>query len=131
MHPIISVILSLLILSGSMNISLAKHYCGGKLKEAGLTFGQDFKGCGMENDEGCAEFLTIPCCENHFQELSLEDEYSASFNPDLKASIIALIPVLYPVFLPFYGNSVKFPFYYHPPDQLTEVFLPLTGVFII
>jgi hypothetical protein len=117
-----------------MNVSLASHYCGGKLKEVAFTFGSEFSGCGMEEDadaKACdTDAVDETCCQNHFQELSIEDDYSLSGNIDLKANVIALLPVLAALFYSYPDLQQEF-YSYNPPENLTSVSLSLIRVFLI
>jgi hypothetical protein len=134
MQKFISILMSLLILTSSMKVSLASHYCGGKLKKVAFTFGSEFGGCGMEEDsdtKACdTDSIDETCCQNHFQELSIEDDFSVSTNFELKASVIALLPVLFSLLFPVYtfGADISS---YAPPEDLTTVSLPLISVFLI
>jgi hypothetical protein len=126
--------MSLLILTSSMNVSLASHYCGGKLKKVAFTFGSEFGGCGMEEDsdtKACdTDSIDETCCQNHFQELTIEDDYSLSGNIDLKINVIALLPVLAALFYSA-PNLQQNIFSYNPPENLTSVSLSLIRVFLI
>jgi hypothetical protein len=134
MQKFLSILMSLLILTSSMNVSLASHYCGGKLKEVTLIYGSDFDGCGMEDDadtKACTtDSIDETCCQNHFQELSIEDDYSISGKLDLKANVIALLPVLVSLFSSAPDVHLNF-FSYNPPENLTSVSLSLIRVFLI
>jgi hypothetical protein len=134
MQKFISILMSLLILTSSMNVSLASHYCGGKLKEVAFTFGSEFGGCGMEEDsdtKACdTDSIDETCCQNHFQELIIEDDYSLSGNIDFKANVTALLPVLVALFYSAPDIHQEF-LSYNPPENLSSVSLSLIRVFLI
>jgi hypothetical protein len=60
-----------------MHFMLARHYCGGQLAEASVTFGAEVSTCGMEkcNPETGIPMLSFTnnCCQNHYLIFALND----------------------------------------------------------
>ncbi len=83
MRKIISISLSLLLLVSSANLTLATHFCAGKAVETELSLVKGGVGCGMADaeklaavDTDIAQFSPVPCCENTYQVIAVEDDFN-------------------------------------------------------
>ncbi len=134
-----SILFTLIFLLGSLNLSVAYHYCGGELAQASIYFGNGQTDCGMN----CTNTLPpetdhnhllspAPCCIDDFAEFeqgeypfakanqSLSDELKPFVTHDTSGTIKLLRGI--------YNNSE---IYSNPPPLSPEVSLPFIQVFII
>lgn len=73
-------------LTSHLGFAVGTHYCGGIAVEAKLMIGHEHLDCGMagmdnecENkSEGKTYLDKIPCCENDYLSVEVEDEYKLS-----------------------------------------------------
>lgn len=81
MKKLISILLSVLILTSSVGVSFATHFCRGKVYNRSINFLSDsMPGCGMETDAygKCLNSETQfekRCCENEITSYQIEDSY--------------------------------------------------------
>lgn len=65
----------------NLGFTMSTHYCGGRLANSALTFGQGSIGCGMESEQiACDQSYkeTVEkksCCENDFAKVQIEQDY--------------------------------------------------------
>lgn len=85
MRKAIAISLSLILLLSNVGITLASHYCGGLAVESQFMIGANNLDCGMPDmDATCAStdaantVQSIPCCENHYTTVSVEDGFTVS-----------------------------------------------------
>jgi hypothetical protein len=86
MKRIIALFLSILMLASTAGVSLATHYCKGKVYKSSICFiSGNPLGCGMEKntDSGTVNdnfSISSNCCKNHSQTLHVEDSYKTTSN---------------------------------------------------
>ncbi|HLN72311.1 MAG: HYC_CC_PP family protein [Methylococcaceae bacterium] len=81
MKNILTIVLASFILISGMHLSVARHFCGGKLADVNISFTEAVAACGMEADaSACAthEKATSDCCRNEITKLSVDDYFGAS-----------------------------------------------------
>ncbi len=83
MKKTLSILFASLILVSGMHLSLATHYCGGKVAASRISFSEQKADCGMET--GTSECPTHSknqvnndCCKNVVSVFSIEKNYSPS-----------------------------------------------------
>lgn len=104
MKKIFSILLSFILLASHLNLALGTHFCGGEAVETQITMGEAHFGCGMsDKDLSCknsgetnnhdVSIDKVPCCENEYQHLQVENEFvkdaaQLSFNVDFAVAFI-------------------------------------------
>lgn len=81
MKNILTILLASFILLSGMQLSIARHFCGGEMADVQITFSKDNASCGMEmNNTACAEHegITSDCCRNEYSMLDVDDYLNAS-----------------------------------------------------
>ena len=81
MKNILTIVIASFILISGMQLSIARHFCGGELADVKLSITGTADACGMEtNNSACAahEIATSDCCKNEFTKLSVDDYFGAS-----------------------------------------------------
>ena len=92
MKKVFSILFSLIMLMSAVHISLADHYCGGKLAATTISLDGKLATCGMEQDKQETPVnqtsITHHCCDNTRIFLGINGSYFPSdfsyhgFNPD-------------------------------------------------
>jgi len=125
-----------IILIISLNLGVASHYCGGKLAESRVVYGNGLAGCGMnctgtDPGENPPEnvFIPVSCCSDSFTDISSDEYTSATASYSFTGQISTLSTVNSTSLLPVVYKSLLI--LQRPPPLLTEVSLPLIQVFII
>jgi len=137
---ILSALLSLVLLFSSMNLSVIRHFCGGRVAEVKLAILGDAS-CGMDKVNGvCAPNLSCtttdsfskkPCCEDELTQLSVTDNYKPSINnrlPDLQLFLVAFHSTC--VLFQQKGFTTTVSNYKAPPDS-HSVSLSFIRVFLV
>lgn len=77
MKRILSFSLALLLLASGMNLTVASHYCGGKLAQVKWSFNQELAGCGMEGEHDASQGVVVeqPCCQDQISSYSTDGQY--------------------------------------------------------
>ena len=137
---ILSTFLSLILLVTSANLSVIRHFCGGRVAEVKLAILGNAS-CGMDENKGecssnshCASTEGVSkknCCENELTQISITDNYKPVSNRELTN--------LQPLFIAFHSNPI-FSYekgyttpvrnYKAPPDS-HSVSLPFIHVFLV
>lgn len=86
-----------------VHISVARHYCGGKLVASKISLSGTLATCGMEEtDESCpydhdGDQLDSHCCEDYLTAYSIDNNYTpaAKTAPELSAARIAVPDLSY------------------------------------
>jgi len=92
LKSIISIFFACLVLLTNLSLSLATHYCGGKLVKQEISFGEKDLSCGMttsdsefcESSKLMGRIVETSCCEDHQIFWDVEDRYrpeSMDFTP--------------------------------------------------
>ncbi len=105
MRKFLSISLLLVFLFGTANLSVIRHFCGGRVAEVKLAILGDAS-CGMDAimcsaNSHCADGENIskkPCCEDELTQISITDNYKPVFNRELTN--------LQPQFIALHANSV-------------------------
>lgn len=100
-----SISLALLLLLSVMNISIATHYCGGKVAAVKYSLTGVKASCGMEvNEEVVKETqFTANCCEDEVSVYALKDDYRlSSFQiKEIKEILLQFTPVPVNLFIDY------------------------------
>ncbi len=80
LRKVLSISLTVLLLTGSMNFTFATHYCGGHAVKSKLTFGNEQLDCGMYKNTppcnyGANSIKAKSCCENDYISFELANDY--------------------------------------------------------
>ena len=75
-----------LMLTSHLGFAVGTHYCGGLAVEAKLMIGHEHLDCGMADmdkeceskSDGKTHLDKIPCCENEYLTIEVEDEFKPS-----------------------------------------------------
>ncbi len=81
MKRILSFFILLVFITGSLHLSMASHFCGGKLVDFAFAPGKPDVSCGMEKGNSpCMQGKSFEknCCKNKFQTLHLTDNFFSS-----------------------------------------------------
>jgi len=138
MKNILTILLASFILLSGMNLSVARHFCGGEIADVKISFSGANASCGMEsNENNCAqqENVASNCCTND-RSVFMVDNYFGSSNMQMKEInqpvsqlfFLPLIQSLYSLNTTFQGDTAV-----RPPDNLIAngVSLPKICVFRI
>jgi hypothetical protein len=84
MKKIFSIFLFFLILLSAMNLTVATHYCGGKIAATKISFSAKLATCGMDGlNNSCSssgEQINTHCCKNEVSVYALDDNYTPSYS---------------------------------------------------
>ena len=107
MQKAFSILLLFIFLLGTANLSVNRHFCGGRVVEVKLAILGDAS-CGMNENMGMCSFSSCcsntegvnrkPCCEDELTQISITDNYKPLFNRELTN--------LQPQFFALHANSV-------------------------
>ena len=82
MKKVLSITLSLLMLTAMLHLSVATHYCGGKLASSKVSLTGILANCGMEGSEEELPFpgnnLKSHCCDDIVTILGINNNYTPS-----------------------------------------------------
>ena len=144
MRKFLSILLLLLFLFGTANLSVIRHFCGGRVAEVKLSILGDAS-CGMDTNKGaCASndfcgssagstgFSKKPCCENELTQISITDNYKPASNSEL-TNLQSLIIAFHSnnIFTQLQGHVTPIRNYKTPPDDIHSVSLSFIRVFLI
>lgn len=136
MKKLISIALTLILLISNVGFTMATHFCGGEAVKSELMLGQKQLGCDMPDMERHGEsdsttrFDAKGCCDNHYQALTIEDDYSLKLVKTLNFDFaIAFVHVFLKSDIPAEFEKQQYA-HYSPPLLLRD--LPvLNQVFLI
>ena len=83
MKKVLSILASVILLLSGLQISVDRHYCGGRLVDAKISFSGEMASCGMEESEKkSTENLSFDkrCCEDQVTFYSLVNNYSPEYS---------------------------------------------------
>jgi hypothetical protein len=84
MKKVFSISLIILTIVAMVQLSVATHYCGGKIAASKISLSGKVANCGMEDNEGklpsSGIFYTSHCCENVIVKYSITNNYFPSFS---------------------------------------------------
>lgn len=138
MKNLLSILLATFVLVSGMNLSVAKHLCGGEVSAVKISFSGAKANCGMETDENtCSkqEGIASNCCTNEVSMFTV-DNYFSSTNLQVKEINQPVFQLFYlPLLQSLYSINPTFEAYsdLSPPDNLIAraVSLPKICVFRI
>ncbi len=106
MKKFLSVSFALLILFSGMHLTIASHYCGGKLAFSKFSVTGELASCGMEGSvEKCSapvKMSTTHCCKDKVAAFIVDGSYSPSFSEFRAFDQNGLQVFIMPVFLTNY-----------------------------
>lgn len=138
---IISTSVVILLLLGTANLSIVRHFCGGRVAEVKLSILGDAS-CGMDAKKGacasndfCASGTSlskIPCCEDELTQISITDNYKPASNSEL-TNLQSLIIAFHSnnIFTQLQGHVTPIRNYKTPPDNIHSVSLSFIRVFLV
>ncbi len=141
MRKVLSILLLLVFLLGTANLSVIRHFCGGRVAEVKLSILGDAS-CGMDTDKGacasndfCASGTGIskkPCCENELSQISITDDYKPASNKEL-TNLQSLVIAFHSsnIFTHERGHVTPIRNYKMPPDDIHSVSLSFIQVFLV
>jgi hypothetical protein len=114
MKKIVAILLASLILISNVGFAVSNHYCGGMLASSSLTIGHVANGCGMEkapNSEKCVQTCSTlsqrKCCENVFQDLEVENDFSKSADTQVSLDPVFAVAFAFALVADYFTNDAK------------------------
>lgn len=105
MKKILSILIASLLLLSVMHISIATHYCGGKVAAVKYSLTGVKASCGMEVNEDVEKVtqFTANCCEDEVSVYALKDDYRlSSFQiKEIKEILLQYTPVAVSLFIEY------------------------------
>jgi hypothetical protein len=84
MKKVISISLTLLLLTAILHLSVATHYCGGKISASNISLSGKLASCGMQDDKSdlpwAGLILTKRCCDNVLATYGINSIFFPSFS---------------------------------------------------
>jgi hypothetical protein len=84
MKKVISISLTFLVLTAMLHLSVATHYCGGKIAASKISLSGKLASCGMEDDEKdlpqTDSHFASHCCDNVLVFYGINSIYFPSFS---------------------------------------------------
>lgn len=80
MRKLLTIIVTILFLSGIMHLTVAIHYCGGEISETRISVNGKMASCGMhhENTTSSEASVSLRCCDDETMVYKFDDEYAPS-----------------------------------------------------
>ena len=82
-----SILMATLVLMAVMHLSVATHYCGGKLAAVKFSITAHKASCGMEDSNSstapCGKLSKKSCCKNEMVTMTVDTNFSPSFFSNL------------------------------------------------
>ena len=129
-----SIFLSLLMLTAMMHLSVATHYCGGKVAASTVSLSGKLATCGMECSE---KELPLPganfikhCCDDVVTFCGIDNNYTPSFSFVPKSYAYNFQVFAIPVALSVNSCTDIIPLYtsVSPPDELLSTSVDLSAI---
>ena len=136
MRKIIAISLAILTLALSLKMDISYHFCGDKLVQTKILFGQSKASCGMEdNDESCennsnSSTIKAACCQNQLQQISTDDYQQTEIHFQILSACIPTCSQNNYLKAVTENKTIK-SFYYHPPPGYSSVSLANIQNFLI
>ena len=126
MKPVISILLSVLLLASSTGITYAKHFCGDFEMMAEVTLGEKSLSCGMAmEDSACAdeEAEGHNCCDNEYVQVVVDDNFANSnYDIDIHQPFVAAFVAIFVLQeLYDFDDSPDFLSDYRPPPLYKDI----------
>lgn len=137
LKKIISISLVLLLITSHLGIAVGTHYCSGLAVETKAMLGHQHLDCGMgdmdsdcEGSESETHVDKMPCCENDYLSIPVEDEFRPTFDQSkIDVDFVAAFIVSY--LEVFSVNAETSHFTQYDPPLVTRDISTLHQVFII
>jgi len=104
MKKIFALFMTILILTNSVGVTFASHYCGGKVVKSKITLSNLSLDCGManmdvvcENKTDASTLKSKQCCQNHYSQLKVDDDFIKSSLEITKVEFISVFSVLFSI----------------------------------
>jgi hypothetical protein len=134
MKKVVSISLAFLMLAAVLHLSVATHYCGGKIAASKISISGKLATCGMESDiienPLLGTNLRSHCCDNVLIFYGISSNYFPSFS-FIPESLQHTFPfLLTSLGLPAQSLAVLIPFYkdVSPPDALMSTNVDLSDI---
>lgn len=121
MKQILSILITIIFLSGQIGIHTATHFCGGEISDQSLGIFKADLGCGMENDEPSTcdndnSLKEASCCNDLVVSLKVKDSFKSQ-TKELKfdTSVAILVDRTLDLFNGGSDYSIEFISYIPPP----------------
>jgi len=102
MKKIFALFMTVLILTNSVGVTFASHYCGGKVVKSKISLGNLNLDCGMANmDQACennkdeSSLKSKQCCQNQYSQLKVDDDFIKSSFEIVKVEFNSLFNLLF------------------------------------
>jgi hypothetical protein len=83
MRKVFSILIALLILLSGVQLTISRHYCGGKLAESNVSIVGHLASCGMEGEaDQCQQpgsHIKSHCCNNLVSIYAVDPDFTSSF----------------------------------------------------
>ena len=126
MKKMVSILMATLVLMTGLHLSVASHFCGGKLSAVKVSITGEKASCGMEEESGSSlpfgKIIKTHCCDDDLTTLTVDSSYSPSFfqNNDFTQKVIHVFAIpLAEDFTDFYALR-----YFNPILSPPEFFKP-------
>lgn len=122
--------MTVLILTNSVGVTFASHYCGGKVVKSKISLGNLNLDCGMANmDPACenskdqSSLKPKQCCQNHYSQLKVDDDFIKTAVEIVTTDFINTSYILFSVSYLFSINSNEEPkdFNFNPPLRNQDI----------
>lgn len=113
LKKLFSYILILVVMISTTGFTLSSHYCGGKKVKSEISFSKHELSCGMvETPVSCSNKTTLKsnCCKNTYQNIVVEDNYTATI-------ISTVAPITWATLM------VTFIFHFELEFQIEKIFI--------
>ncbi len=83
MQKAISILLCILMLASSTNVTYAKHFCGDHEMLSVITIGEKHLTCEMKTNSNTCGDETLEdhdCCKNKYENVEIDDDYSLTYD---------------------------------------------------
>lgn len=135
---IISTFVAILLLLGTANLSIVRHFCGGRVAEVKLAIMGDAS-CGMDammcsSNSHCATTESVnkkPCCEDELTQISVTDNYKPATTVAVANLALLFVLVQTNVLLSLADGHVSPVRNYKAPPDDYSVSLPFLQVFLV
>jgi hypothetical protein len=134
MKKLFSISIALLMLLSGMQLTISRHYCGGRLADAKVSLTGHIASCGMEGEtDECTQpgnHVKSSCCNNQVSVYAVDHNYSPSFT-EFKAFAQTVLQVfVIPENITFHSQTSFSNLYTDasPPDFLPANAVSLTKI---
>ena len=136
MKKVFSILTTVLLLTGTLHVTVARHYCGGELVASKVSLKGSLASCGMERSErNCplespGDHMKSHCCDDVVTSYSINDNYTQNqviFNEPVRFSVLVMDePVTSTDLYSNYRSQIFTDV--SPPDLLMNTAVDLTSI---